>query len=393
MTLLSQNEEMMARLKVLATRLAHHEEETKHLTSENLRLKKLLSNTQDQLSVWNEKQKHWTAKESQISELSLRLKEATRLNSELSDQIVILQEKEHTLFSKESEYTKTSQDNQELVRSFSALSDQLLIWKEKEKTWIEKNQQIETRYKSIEDQIPNVQKLQQQVERYKKFQDKVKNQVKPYIKNLKSFAQNLMQELESTKTTVQDKSEKVSLLEQENQKLKTKIQQMETDHATNMDSAIESIESERLLLEKEVFSLRESNQVLRHRSNMLDRALEKQDEVENELIALRRQFDDSLSKYREELAALKQRQHSEKQELVNKRLELTVATESLTEIKQQLENVEEKNQNLETQMTSLRFMWQEKCEESERLKSSLHALENLNKDISQKLNDLLFKAP
>lgn len=354
MAVLSQNEELMARIKVLATRLSSQEEENKILQDQNNKIKKTLQTLEDHLCIWKEKEKHWQTKESQ--------------------------------------HSKMNQENEELQRSFNVLSDQILIWKEKEKLWIERSSAIEKRYKTIEEQIPHFQKLQMQAERSKKFQDKIKNQVKPYVKNLKMYAQALLAEVEQQKKLIEEKDFQLLNLQTENLALAEKISQAQAQNDSIINSALENIEKERTFLEKEIVSLRESNQSLRSKAVLLDRSLEKQDELENEVIAQRRQFDENLKKYREELDFIKKRHSEERQELASKRLELeSVQNNLLSESSAKLE-LEAKNQAIEEQLSSLRFMWQDRCNENEKLKQSLKALESLNEEMSRKLNEFLLKA-
>jgi hypothetical protein len=51
------------------------------------------------------------------------------------------------------------------------------------------------------------------------------------------------------------------------------------------------------------------------------------------------------------------------------------------------QSAEGRKGELEEQLTSLRYMWTSKCEETEKLKISLQSLEKINLDLSQKLNE------
>ena len=76
-----------------------------------------------------------------------------------------------------------------------AYTDQMLILKEKDKIWKAKLDQAELdRDKHIEKSQNLEHKLQQaqiEIERHTKYHEKIKNQVKPYITQLKEYCKSL----------------------------------------------------------------------------------------------------------------------------------------------------------------------------------------------------------
>jgi hypothetical protein len=119
----------------------------------------------------------------------------------------------------------------------------------------------------------------------------------------------------------------------------------------------------------------------------LDRTLERQDELENSVIALRRKKEEQ-EKELSELGAKYRTQTSElRQNLTEREFEVADLKTSLESWKTLAQASESRKNELEEQLTSLRYMWTSKCEETEKLKVSLQSLEKINLDLSQKLNE------
>ncbi|HWU42998.1 MAG TPA: hypothetical protein VN132_06150, partial [Bdellovibrio sp.] len=120
----------------------------------------------------------------------------------------------------------------------------------------------------------------------------------------------------------------------------------------------------------------------------LHTSLERQDILENELVTLRRSKEDLKDRLEQDIQRLQERQS----ELIRQNQKLGVEHADLqirvTEDQELQERLERENRQYFEQLESLRYMWNAKNEENEKLKVAAAALERLNLELSQKLNEL-----
>jgi chromosome segregation ATPase len=288
----------------------------------------------------------------------------------------------------EDENRKLSQDTEELKRSYSSLSDQMLIWREKEKIWKSRNDQTEAELKVFQNRFPDYQKMENQIDRLKRYQERVKSTIKPYLQQLKDYAQSLHGQIQSLNGDLAHREAKILSLQHQIEALKEEKEQLTRYYEINQNDLVSNFETEKGNLKRELQALHEANQALEQKTQNLDRALERQDELENLIISLRRNKEEFQSTIQVELDAL--RNHN--RELKQSKVELELSTNDLSAEKENLKNQiathQARRDELEEQMTSLRYMWTSKSEENEKLKGSLSALEKLNLDLSAKMNEI-----
>ncbi len=276
----------------------------------------------------------------------------------------------------------------EQKRSNSVLSDQLLIRKEKEKVWKRRTDQAGAELQVFQERFPDYQKMESQIDRLKRYQERVKSTIKPYLQQLKDYAQSLHGEIQALNSDLAAKESRMFSLENQLTGLKEEKEQMARHYEINQNDLVSHFESDKGKMSSEIKALLESNQALQERTQVLDRTLERQDELENLVISLKRNKEEFQSSVQTELEAL--RSHNRELKLSLTKLELS--SQDLLGQKENLQNQIAthlaRRDELEEQMTSLRFLWSNKSEENEKLKASLEALEQLNLDLSSKLNEL-----
>jgi chromosome segregation ATPase len=292
----------------------------------------------------------------------------------------------------ENENQKLSDDAQKARLSQTAVADQILIFKEKDGLWKKKLQQAEKEKdiqleKSKALQI-KVEKLAIEVDRYHKYHDRIKTQVKPYIHQLKEYSRNL--------------EEKTQQLSQDNSRAEAQLsdlrhQILEVTKASRMQIEIQDKKSQEMIhfyeqqIETQSADLRnltELNKELEIKALRLNKALEKQDELENQAIEIMRSKEEIKARLEQETLRL-QDKNSELHR-ANKRLEIEHSDlqELALSNEAQIKTFQKEKQDLNEQLDSLRYMWNAKVEESEKLKSAIQSLERLNVDLSQKVNEL-----
>jgi chromosome segregation ATPase len=280
------------------------------------------------------------------------------------------------------------QELNDLNASHSSVSDQMLIWKEKERLWKEKHKQQEAEIRAFQERFPEYQRLEAQVERLKRYQERVKSTIKPYLAQLKEYAQNLHKQVQALNQELTTKEAINANLEHRLQNFKDEKEQLAHFYEMNQNSLIESFEKEKASLNKELQVLHESNQALEAKTQNLDRSLERQDELENLVVSLRRNKEDFQRDVQVELEHLRNQSRELKAKITENQLTIGDLQAEREQLKAQTQSVLSSREEMEEQMTSLRYMWTAKSEENEKLKISIASLEKLNLELSSKLNDL-----
>lgn len=292
----------------------------------------------------------------------------------------------------ENDNQKLSDETHRARMSQSAVADQILIFKEKDHLWkqklnqaeVEKEVQVE-KARALQSQV---QKLTGEVDRFRKYHDRIKTQVKPYIHQLKEYSRSLE---EKTERLSQEKSKQEAQLSdlrfQIMEVTKNSRAQIEA-RERQMQELVQFYEQQIQTQADEVQSLNDLNKELEGKALRLNKSLEKQDELENQVVELMRSKEELKIRLEKEVVRL-QDKASELQR-ANKRYEIEHADlqELALSNEGQIKNLQKEKQDLNEQLDSLRYMWNAKMEETEKLKSAIQSLERLNVDLSQKVNEL-----
>lgn len=274
----------------------------------------------------------------------------------------------------------------------SSITDQILVWKEKDNLWKQKFDQIE-REKEIQTEKlralqTKVQNMTADLGRHEKYHERIKTQVKPYISQLKEYSrtQDLkLQELESSQ------AHKEALLRDIRHQIievtKNSRYQIEASEKKSQEM-VRFYEEQIQNMSKELQVLHQAQEDLEVRTLKLNTSLERQDALENELVTLRRSKEDMKQRLDKDIERLQERQS----ELIRQNQKLGVEHADLqirvVEDQESIQKLERDNRQYLEQLESLRYMWTAKNEENEKLKVAASALERLNLELSQKLNEL-----
>ncbi len=292
----------------------------------------------------------------------------------------------------ETENQRMSEETNKTRLAQSSITDQILVWKEKDNLWKQKFDQIE-REKEI--QTEKLRALQEKVQnmtadliRYEKYHERIKTQVKPYITQLKEYSrtQDLkLQELEG------NHAHKEALLRDIRHQIievtKNSRYQVEASEKKAQEM-IHFYEEQIQSMSKELQVLHQAQEDLEVKTMKLNASLERQDALENELVTLRRRKEDMQQGMEKDIHRLQERQS----ELTRQNQKLGVEHADLqirvVEDQETIQKLERDNRQYLEQLESLRYMWTAKNEENEKLKVAISALERLNLELSQKLNEL-----
>lgn len=288
----------------------------------------------------------------------------------------------------EDENRAFSEELSETKRAYASVSDQMLIWKEKERLWKDRNLKLEEEIKTFKIRFPEYLKMEAQIERLKKYQEKVKTTIKPYLQQLKDYAQSLHLQIQNQNKDLDLRDTQIHSQEQQIQHLKDHLSDQSRFYEMSQNDLISGFEKTKQDLRHEILVLQEINQALEFKTQNLDRAMERQDELENLVIALRRSKSDFQAELTNELEDLRTQNREMKQTLTEKNMSAQDLSTERDRLKDELKSAFSRRDELEEQLTSLRFMWTGKSEENEKLKISLSSLEKINLDLSGKLNEL-----
>lgn len=292
----------------------------------------------------------------------------------------------------EEENQNLKNETEKMRTSYHAYSDQMMILKEKDKIWKNKLDQAELdRDKHIEKSQNLEQKLSQaksEIERHVKYHEKIKTQVKPYITQLKEYCKSLESKNADLQNTNQHREAQIHDIRHQMTEV-IKNSRTEIDFLKNKNQElVEFYEKHIESISNELKSLRDNYQVIEAKANKLNRALERVDHLENELILSNRHKTELMQKNDTEMLRLEQRisdltKHNQKIGMEHSDLQLrTIEDQAIIE---QLKN---ECQSQKEQIESLRFMWTNKNNDYEKMKSTCEALERLNIELSSQLNQL-----
>lgn len=286
----------------------------------------------------------------------------------------------------EGENESLHQKQSETSSQVTSLQDELLIWKEKESFWQKKNSALEQKITEIRARFPELEQMEEKIERYKKYHEKVKTQVKPYIQQLKSFAQNMALEIQKLNAEIDLKELKRLEIERKLHDLKLNLEIEHQKQTGRTEQLIAAFESEKEGLRYQIAELQKINTHLEERSEKLDIALSRQDELENMIIALRRALEENSNATAKQIHYLEHQERVVRAELTQKTVELENLSKIQNSTQTELERHKNQSSQYEQQITSLRHMWTLQSEELEKTKLANQSLEKLNLELSQRLN-------
>jgi chromosome segregation ATPase len=287
----------------------------------------------------------------------------------------------------EDDNEQLSVTQRKLENTVQALSDQLLIWKEKERLWQERFNKSEFKLAELKRDMPDISDLKNELNRYYRYHEKVKNQIKPYIQQLKEYARGLSEHIKSLNTEIDRK-------EFDNRNLVDKLATVEKELASHLTTNAKMIDDMKTYYETELVSyksesvhLREALIVAENRCQNLDQALERQDDLLNQNILLKRQLEASKEAHQSDTEGLRQSLQMARSEILQKSARADEQESQLKRATSELEQKDHQLREIQEQMSSLRFMWNEKCDELEKMKLAASALEKLNVELSLKLKE------
>ncbi|MCE3010163.1 MAG: hypothetical protein LW875_06090 [Proteobacteria bacterium] len=305
-------------------------------------------------------------------------------NEDLSARLKVLIQRMHQI---EQANYELVENTSQLRSEHSALQDQMLVWREKEFLWKQKNESLQAEIEKIHQRFPDLDSQREKLKRLERYQEKVKTQIKPYIQELKTYAQSLVDQIALMQRDLDQRDQTISQLNDQLQKERD-LAFLETEKLNQSQvKLISEFEEERHFLKSEVISLQESLVRAEEKADRLDRALLRQDELENMVIAYQRNKEIFEQELRNELAQTRNEASLQQKQNFENSMRIKDLESQAQEKQELLESRYQQLTQAEDQLHSLRHLWLQKNEENEKLTLQLQTLEKLNFELSKQLGE------
>ncbi len=274
----------------------------------------------------------------------------------------------------------------ELEKRNSILEEQLLLSTEKEKSWMKRLEQARNKIAEHTPAQEELEKAKKQILRYQRYQTRIKNQVAPYVQDLKSYAHNLKNKYLQIEQSLTLKDTQISKIKEEFLQLNdtlTRVQQQTSEYKKQLLEAYNKDKQSFIALIEE---LKLDNKALQEKSKNVDLAYFRQNELENQLLKTRRELSETNEQLKIELS-------SKSQVLEKTRVELSALSFQNQELiklhsacKQTNHQQEIQLQQFTDQLSQLRIQWKDKIQDYEKLLDQKNSLDKINQDLAKKLN-------
>ncbi len=292
----------------------------------------------------------------------------------------------------ENENQRLSAETSTEKKMASQATDRVLVMKEKDDLWKAKVDDLEKTKETIQQKLLSLQNIYQitkgQVDRLQKYHDRIRNHVKPFVQELKKYSKSLEQRTEDLQANLDKKDAQLSDLRFQIVEIsKHSKHQIEILEKKNWQ-VTEHFEILNQQVIQESSQLKELNTTLSEKVERLQVFKERADHLENENIELRRRIEASNERHQSDLVEVQAQSQNQSSELVRLTVEHQDAKDRLMEEFEYRQKLEKETFDLRHQLDGLRFMWNAKNDENEKLRQAQGALEKLNIDLSAKLQEI-----
>lgn len=292
----------------------------------------------------------------------------------------------------ETENAKLRRTAEESVKRAAVVEDQALVLREKDQVWKEKVSGIERNGEVLKEKVRVLgEKLQAAVaelEKAREFKEHIRTEVKPHMIELREYARGLEEKIAALEGDLGRREGQVrDLREQIIEVTKNSRFQIETAES-RVHELISSYEATIHSQREELEHSRRAMQDLEIKATKLPRVEQRCDELENEIIELRRNKEELSVRFETECRRLSERAESMAGENGRLKMENEDLSAKVMSDYDRLRELEKQVLDQQSQMESLRYLYTSRTEENEKLKLSLAALDRLNVDLSARVQEL-----
>jgi chromosome segregation ATPase len=291
----------------------------------------------------------------------------------------------------ENENQRLVAETQKEQMKAATASEQLMIFREKDQIWKIKITELEKAKDIIQEKLITLQNMytisQAQVERHQKYHDRIKNHVKPFVQELKKYSKSLENKIQGMQGEIDKREAQISDLRHQIIEIsKNSSIQIENLERSNWQLS-EQYENTLHQLTQSNEELKSSNADLTLKVEKANALQERADQFENETVELKRKIQLMTERHEFAMESAHQQIKERSKEYSYLAVEHQDVVQKLLEEIETRKNLEKQVYDLRHQLDSLRYMWNSKNDENEKLRQSLEALEKLNVDLSAKLQD------
>lgn len=268
------------------------------------------------------------------------------------------------------------------------LNDQIEILKEKDLAWKAKVDELEIEKDNLSESLRKLEDMKSEVDRFRKYHDKIRLQVKPYISQLKKHRDDLLEVTETQKRQIALRDNQIQDTRNQMQEVLRQSKNQIDEVQKQKNDLVEIMEKQKEVVEFENRSLQAEVKEARAKLKRLNDSLQLTAELENRVIELDRSKNDLKSNLETEILRLQQKLNQQTGDVARLSIENTDLKQFLHDHHDTKLKLEDEVHQLRRQLETMRFMWNQKNEESERLNQSLEALEKLNLSLSQKIQQI-----
>ncbi len=271
--------------------------------------------------------------------LNLSLKKQESLERQLVDQIEA--------------FKKVQRDSQ-------SFEDRLALLREKEFLLKGKLEHLELQDTELNKLRGVLTTKESQLVRFKKYADKMRQQIRPYLKNLKEYIQGQSLRIQNLEALIHERDQFIKKIHLDNEYKSAELHSAQQFYEENQNQLFVQWSKEKQKLSTEIEVLQAQLQEASSKIEKHQHLVAREDELENLLIAQSRVHSDELKSAHEENESLKlEVQNSQSQILqLNKSLDLQ-RLESDTK-QSQIDILKLKLDSSEKQIETLRILWRER---------------------------------
>ncbi|MCB0414453.1 MAG: hypothetical protein KDD50_08975, partial [Bdellovibrionales bacterium] len=284
--------------------------------------------------------------------------ELLKKHENLKDQIMILKQKDRLLSDRHANVDQTIHD----------LQDKIMILE------IQYAEYYETSQQQIDNFENTIQKLQTKLShkeyllsRYKKYRTKISNIAKSFRTKNFSLEEELIH-AENSRQEIQDKlSEAVE-----------HIQTQAKQHKESEKNLVDGYEQKLSQLQSQIESLTQSNQ--KQQVELVEQAkiYENNIKLKNEIVSIDRKSKEQQAKAQKEVARLQEQALTHRQSAKSNALQIKNLEEKVIELEKSEQTTKQDNERLVEQVESLQFLWKDNQDEIDKLTGQNKALQKLN---------------
>jgi chromosome segregation ATPase len=234
----------------------------------------------------------------------------------------------------EADLVFSEDQKQNLLQAHRNLQDQLMVWKEKERLWLERQEKADLITRVAQAKDFEIMALRAENHRFIKYHEKIKLQVKPYIRQLKDYSKSLLQEIQDLKRELLNREYAVTKAIERQKALEKGLDEQVTLRQRHELEMQNLFANQNEGFKREVEELRSRNKNLQQKAEKLEEALERQDELQNMTISLKRKLDTLQARHDEDTEGLRASLQMARNELLKKNLMLETLQQQNLEQKQ-----------------------------------------------------------